>query len=290
MLRNVNASGHCHCVPGRDSNCRGCDLASKVALQLHSPVESPDCSCKANTCRAPKPWGLGAFGSHGEPQDGKPAVDTAGRVRFLRDTTEGMAAHPELRAYLYFDSGDSVAPAVGESPAILLHPLYPLVGVSVAMERERQQNGRTRVGGAGGALQWLAAGGGGGVQPVPGEPTVRGRRCGGAAPLRAAMGAAGGGVSLVAGVAGTLDASGTRVRRRAAGRARAAVSRVGFDGWGRASLETQGGRQLISARRQFGRWPTWSQKCRRSIPPPRGLLAHPGSRNIAICSVLYHSP
>jgi hypothetical protein len=93
VLRNVNASGHCHCVPSRDKNCHGCDLASK-------------------------PWGLGAFGSHGEPLGGKPAVDKAGRVKFLQDTTAGMASHPALKAYLYFDSGDSAALFNGSQPEV----------------------------------------------------------------------------------------------------------------------------------------------------------------------------
>jgi hypothetical protein len=82
VLRNVNSSGHCHCVPGKDAHCHGCDLASK-------------------------PWGLGAFASHGLPIGNKPAVDTADRVKFLEDASAGMKTHPELKAYLYFDSLDS---------------------------------------------------------------------------------------------------------------------------------------------------------------------------------------
>ena len=26
VLRNVNRSGHCHCVPHKDPHCHGCDL------------------------------------------------------------------------------------------------------------------------------------------------------------------------------------------------------------------------------------------------------------------------
>ena len=37
--------------------------------------------------------------------------------------------------------------AVGESYVILLHPPLPLAGVSIAMERERQQNDSTLAGG-----------------------------------------------------------------------------------------------------------------------------------------------
>ncbi len=93
VLRNVNGSRHCHCVPGKDSNCRGCDLASK-------------------------PWGLGAFASHGVPVDGKPAVSPAERVRFLQDATTAMKGHPELKAYLYFDSLDSEVPLNGSEPEV----------------------------------------------------------------------------------------------------------------------------------------------------------------------------
>ena len=93
VLRNVNRSGHCHCVPGKDAHCHGCDLASK-------------------------PWGLGAFASHGLPVDGKPAVPTAERVKFLQDATAGMKQHPELKAYLYFDSLDSEVPLNGSEPEV----------------------------------------------------------------------------------------------------------------------------------------------------------------------------
>jgi hypothetical protein len=93
VLRNVNRSNHCHCVPGKDSRCRGCDLASK-------------------------PWGLGAFASQGEPEDGKSGVDPAARVRFLRDAAASMAAHPELKAYLYFDSQESEVPINGSEPEV----------------------------------------------------------------------------------------------------------------------------------------------------------------------------
>eukprot|EP01047_Picozoa_sp_COSAG01_P017427 COSAG01_NODE_923_length_12710_cov_68.328919_1_plen_492_part_00 len=93
VLRNVNRSNHCQCVPSKDSRCRGCDLASK-------------------------PWGLGAFGSEGEPEDGKPGVDPAARVRFLRDAAASMAAHPELKAYLYYDSQESEVPINGSEPEV----------------------------------------------------------------------------------------------------------------------------------------------------------------------------
>lgn len=93
VLRSVNGSRHCHCVPGKDRGCHGCDLASK-------------------------PWGLGAFASHGLPVDGKPAVPAAERVRFLQDATAGMKEHPELKAYLYFDSLDSEVPLNGSEPEV----------------------------------------------------------------------------------------------------------------------------------------------------------------------------
>lgn len=93
VLRNVNGSRHCHCVPSKDRNCHGCDLVSK-------------------------PWGLGAFASHGVPADGKPAVPAAERVRFLQDATAAMKEHPELKAYLYFDSLDSEIPLNGSQPEV----------------------------------------------------------------------------------------------------------------------------------------------------------------------------
>ena len=93
VLRNANTSQHCHCVPGRDAHCHGCDLASK-------------------------PWGLGAFASHGLSVDGKPPVDTEQRVKFFQDATAAMKTHTELKAYLYFDSLDSAVPLNGSEPEV----------------------------------------------------------------------------------------------------------------------------------------------------------------------------
>ena len=91
-----SSSAHCHCVKGKDKGCTGCNLGSK-------------------------PWGLGAFASHGGTDKAAKPVSVAERVRFLHDAAASAAAPTnrsshELKAYLYFDSQDSEVAVNGSGP------------------------------------------------------------------------------------------------------------------------------------------------------------------------------
>ena len=96
-----SSSKHCHCVKGRDEGCTGCDLGTK-------------------------PWGLGAFASHGGTEKSAKPVSLAGRTRFLHDAAAATGgnftsnnSYPRLKAYLYFDSLDSEIAVNGSAPPAL---------------------------------------------------------------------------------------------------------------------------------------------------------------------------
>ena len=58
-----------------------------------------------------------------------------------------LLAYAQLTIRTYVNPNDAATPAFGESSVILLHPPLRLVGVSIVMESECQQNDRTLVNG-----------------------------------------------------------------------------------------------------------------------------------------------